>query len=200
MAHWFIKRPHAIERFKLRGNFPTETDDTILESLLRQALSEVEAKGQLVEGCRPGEFAARISIPNRNTVYAIVKPTPGQDYTHFVPTVLTSAMYRTWHDEVDFKEPDHPKLTPFETIPAGYVESQNSERPSIKSLPSKPTLFISYKVIKGTEVTEITNEFLAEDVGAQVAKLMEEGVLFRNIKVLREIPLKIDIKLGGITR
>lgn len=199
MAHWFIRRPHAIERFKLRGGYPAETDDTILESELRKALNDAEAKQQFVKGCRPDEFAVRIVIPNRNTVYAIVKPTPGQDYSHYIPTVLTKAMYQTWHDEIDFKEPHDPKLTPFETVPEAYT-NKNPREKLVKELPSKPTLFISYKIIKDNEVVEITNEFLAEDVGAQVAKLMEEGVLFKNIKVLREIPLKIDIKLNGFTR
>jgi hypothetical protein len=98
---------------------------------------------------------------------------------------------------VNFQEPEDPRLTPFETIPKSYPDSRGGNgEPEKKELPTvKPTLFIVHQNGKGL----VVHEYMADEVTDQVLQLVEAGIPFKSIKVLREIPLKLDVRLG-VTR
>lgn len=176
---WFIKRPHAIDQFRKRGAFPDDTDSVILEGELRKHLDEAARdQSRFLKGLRDNQFAVRIAVQGRNVVYAIVQTFTGDDYDFSVPTVLTQAMYQAWSK--DGKLSDISELPP-----------EKRELPVLKQ-----TLFLYYVNGKGP----VINEYTKDDIPAQIAALLEQGIPMKNIKVLREVATKLDVQLLDITR
>jgi hypothetical protein len=174
---WFIKRPHAIEQFRARAGFPENADSVLLETELRRVLDALN-DADLKQGCREGELAAKVAIEGRNVVYAIIKPAKNKDYNYTVPTVITATMYEAWAKDG--------RLGDLSELP---VEK--------KKLPDlKPRLYLRHPNGDGQPHF---HEYCVDDIPEQVAKLLDAGVAPKDIKVLKEIPFKIDISLLGFS-
>lgn len=175
---WFIKRPHAVDQFRRRAAFPDDTDNVILETELRKYLDDAaQSSDRFLKGARENQFAIRIAVPGRNVVYAIVQEFTGDDYDYIVPTVLTQSMYQSWSK--DGKLGDVSELPP-----------EKRELPVIKE-----TYYVYYVNGKGS----VLNEYLKEDVPKRIAELLEQGIPMKSIKVLKEVPIKLDVSFP-ITR
>lgn len=179
MIRWFIKRPHAIDQFRKRAAFPDDTDSVVLEGELRKYLDEVaQDPAHFLKGLRDNQFALRIAVPGRNVVYAIAQTFVGDDYDYSIPTVLTQGMYQAWSRD-------------------GRLSDISELPPEKRELPVlKKTLFLYYVNGKGP----IINEYTQEDIPTQIAALLEQGIPLKSIKVLREVPTKLDVRLLEITR
>ena len=176
---WFIKRPHAVEQFRQRAAFPDDMDSTALEGVLRKHLDEAtQDTTHFLRGLQHNQFAVRLTVPGRNVVYAIVQTFIGDDYDYSVPTVLTQGMYQAWSKDGKLGN-------------IGDLSAEKRELPVLKK-----TLYLYYVNGKGP----VINEYTADDIPHQVALLLEQGIPMRSIKVLKEVPTRLDVQLLDTTQ
>jgi len=176
---WFIKRPHAIDQFRKRAAFPDDMDSVVLEGELRKHLDDAaQDPSRFLKGLRDNQFAVRVAVQGRNVVYAIVQTFSGDDYDYSVPTVLTQAMYQSWSKDGKLSD-------------IGELPPEKRELPVIKQ-----TLFLYYVNGKGP----VLNEYTKDDIPRQIGILLEQGIPMKSIKVLKEVPTRLDVQLLDVTR
>jgi hypothetical protein len=188
---WFIRRPHAIERFREYGGYPADTDSVSIEMDLRNALDEAAKdapRNFLTNKCRDretgkpraGQFAVRIAVPKRNVVYAILQePTSThRSYDWVVPTVLTRDMFQLWTD----------------TGKLGSIEDLPLKKRQLPKL--KPQLCLHWANGDGRDHWGM---YCADEISEEVRKLILQGVPRDKIKVYKEVPFKVDVQLGDFT-
>lgn len=116
-TRWFIRRPHAIERFRERAEFKRGSvrgDNAALEGVLRTALEKVwltcnkaEGNDRFFAGRETGEYAVMLDdrvcpeLVSGETLYAIVRHVEDEEkgYLFLVPTVITANMRSAWDTE-----------------------------------------------------------------------------------------------------
>jgi len=180
MNTFFIRRPHALEQFRLRARFPTETPLEELETILRQHLENAEL---IADSRRDAEYVIRISVPGRSVVYAVVQRAPAdKPYMFVVPTVYDQHMYQRWTRRSklgtirDTLGENHPVLT-------------------------ETKLYLRYpKPVASDEKNAYCVEYCLEyvpvdQVPGRIMCLMQQGVRFDSIEVLRQVQPHLDIHI-----
>lgn len=177
---WFVRRPHTLEQLRNRAGYAPALDDIILESELRNSLNiAMQKPNALLQGRVKDEFALRLTLGSGggSVVYAIIrKSNENKVYDYIVTTILTTNMFQAWTVDGRLGE-------------IGDLSPEKRELPIIE-----PKLFLHYT--NGDKKSR-TEEYSNNQITHEITKLLEKGVLFSNIKILKEIPWKIDINLLG---
>lgn len=174
MVKFFVKRPHAIDQFRVRGGYDEDEDPVRLEADLRHLMTVEAEAGRFLPNRISGEFVVKVDAP-KGTVYAVLVPAPEKEYDYFVPTVLTEKMYRQWAKDG--------KLT----------DVGATQKSPIKY---RPMIYLRYKNGDGSHHFD---ECLVEDLEEFVQKLIANGVRVMDIEAFKKIPLKIGVSLPGFT-
>jgi hypothetical protein len=177
---FFIQRPHAVDQFRIRAKVPRGCSFDRAEQDLRAALEDAEMAGEFKASKNDGEFVARIALPGREVVYALIVPgTPGGQYEYMVPTIYDQDMYHQWNRDG--------KLGTMADIDEADVIEKLA--PVIK-----PTLYLRYKNGSGQPTALL--EYTTDDVSHQIATLLRKGIRFDEIEVFRKVDFSMSISIG----
>lgn len=194
----FIKRPHAIEQFKERAKLPPSYNFDKAEADLRGAICAALRNGDLIRNTKnhgdpDNEFVVRVALSGYDVVYALVeKGASDGRYPFMCHTVFDQEMYHVWNEEGKIGTiGDLPHAKALKALEE-QVKAQPKPKPMAAQIdPDAAAVVIFYKLGNAWCDKPTKEEELTQEVG----KLLAEGVSLKDIRIFKEIPFKIEIKL-----
>ena len=179
---WFVRRPHAVNQMRTRGQLGVMADVDV-ENLLRNALdkawSDVGPDG-LLPGREANDKLLRIIAPSTGVVlYAVLHEASSyDDYDYVIPTVLTKEMY----DGFNMKG----------TLGSlGDVAAVDAVRQT-KVVSYKEMITIVWEDAKGVERVDT---YCLDDVSDAVNKLLDQKVPRDKIRLFKEVPFRLSVDI-----
>lgn len=190
LPRWYVRRPHATDRFRERADLGVIADRDV-ENILRNALDlawsrkDDDRENRLTHGRAPGEQLLRLYVePSKKVVYAVLQAAPHYDnYDFIIPTVLTQEQF-----EMTNREGTISTLGAADTAGALAAVREQLKGPKYKEM-----VVLMWKTI---DDKQHTGTYCVDDVAPQVNQLLDQGVPRANIRLYKEIPFRISVEIG----
>jgi hypothetical protein len=186
----FIKRPHAVEQYRERAQLPSNYNFERAEEDLRTAICEAMRAGKMhrntrLRGNPDTEFVVRVAPAGFEVVYALIeKGAANGNYPYMCHTVFDQRMFQQWNEEG--------KIATMRDLPSAAALNDVPVPPEPDPDDYGRGLLLVHVTPDGVALHEADEQNLQRLIG----HLMSEGCNFSNIRLFKEIPFKLTIKLG----